>query len=174
MSPDVLNVENLSVSFTHDGKDVRAVRGVSFAVGAGETVAIVGESGSGKSVTAKALMRLNAGNTHYDPKSKIMLNLPDGQVDVFSLKRDRDMRVVRGGVQIEPPGSPPHEPPVRWRAIQALTFRKMSAPMIQPAMMRAMSMRVSSADAIGATRRARHGAQSPVIGPVQAISSVAP
>jgi glutathione transport system ATP-binding protein len=53
-----LVVDGLSVDFATTERIVHAVRGVSFAVGRGETVAIVGESGSGKSVTALSLMRL--------------------------------------------------------------------------------------------------------------------
>ncbi|MCB2135454.1 MAG: ABC transporter ATP-binding protein [Rhodobacteraceae bacterium] len=97
MTQPLISVKDLTIRFRTDEGLVTAVEDVSFDINPGEVMGLVGESGSGKSVTAKALMRLNAGNTHYDPKSKIMLNLPDGQVDVFSLKRDRDMRVVRGG-----------------------------------------------------------------------------
>ena len=59
----LLRVEDLRVGFAAPGGTVRAVGGVSFAVGAGEIVGLVGESGSGKSVTLRAitgLLRRNA------------------------------------------------------------------------------------------------------------------
>ena len=54
----LLDVRDLATHFfTTDGV-VRAVDGVSFAIGAGETLGIVGESGCGKSVTALSILRL--------------------------------------------------------------------------------------------------------------------
>lgn len=56
MSEKLLEVKNLRVSYHTYAGEVQSVRGVSFTVNKGETVAVVGESGCGKSVTAKSIM----------------------------------------------------------------------------------------------------------------------
>lgn len=68
----ILEVRDLSISFTTTGGDLNAIRGVNLDVYRGETVAIVGESGSGKSVTVKAAMgimdknaRVNGGSIKF-------------------------------------------------------------------------------------------------------------
>ena len=58
MTEAVLSVQDLRISFRQEGRIVPAVKGVSFHIGKGETVALVGESGSGKSVTALSTVRL--------------------------------------------------------------------------------------------------------------------
>lgn len=58
----ILEVKNLRISFRTDGGTVKAVRGISFSLYRGRTLAIVGESGSGKSVTSKAILGILANN----------------------------------------------------------------------------------------------------------------
>jgi microcin C transport system ATP-binding protein len=58
MAETLLTVHDLSVSFRSGETKIGAVKGISFDIGKGETVAIVGESGSGKSVTALSILQL--------------------------------------------------------------------------------------------------------------------
>jgi len=93
----LIDVENLTLQFKTDEGLITAVDDVSFSLAPGEVMGLVGESGSGKSVTAKSLMKLNAGNAVYGQDTKITLHLDSGPVDVMNLKRPRDMEIVRGG-----------------------------------------------------------------------------
>jgi oligopeptide transport system ATP-binding protein len=88
---NILEVRDLQVSFSTYEGEVQAVRGITFDLRRGETLAIVGESGSGKSVTAKAIMRLNP------PANTIMKGgeiLFDGR-DIVKLS-EKQMQGVRG------------------------------------------------------------------------------
>ncbi len=73
----LLEVNDLKVSFRQDGVLIPAVKGVSFALDRGETVALVGESGSGKSVTALSTVSLLGasaqveGSVRYDGREMI-------------------------------------------------------------------------------------------------------
>src|SRR5712664_1922252 len=86
----LLEVENLQTHFRTPDGIVRAVDGVSFAVGRGETVAIVGESGSGKSVTANSILRLIP-----QPPGKIAGRIRFENEDLLALS-ERAMRAIRG------------------------------------------------------------------------------
>src|SRR3569832_572341 len=57
----LLDVNDLTVDFRLDDRVVHAIRGISFAVQPGQTLAQVGESGAGKSVTAASILRLLPG-----------------------------------------------------------------------------------------------------------------
>ncbi|AYF98486.1 dipeptide ABC transporter ATP-binding protein [Protaetiibacter intestinalis] len=86
----LLRIEDLKVSFKTSDGFVPAVRGVSFDVYPGETIAIVGESGSGKSTTAHAIINLLPGS------GKVVGGrvLFEGR-DLAQLGR-REMEAVRG------------------------------------------------------------------------------
>ena len=55
---NILIVDNVSVSYTVDGKTNSILDSISFSIKQGEIVALVGESGCGKSITAQTILRL--------------------------------------------------------------------------------------------------------------------
>jgi oligopeptide transport system ATP-binding protein len=86
-----LDVKDLHVSFDTYAGEVKAVRGVSFYLDGGETLAIVGESGCGKSVTAQSVMRLNP-----EPPARI----PYGSINLCGhdviAATEKEMQAIRG------------------------------------------------------------------------------
>jgi dipeptide transport system ATP-binding protein len=87
----ILQVKDLQVSFSTYGGEVQAVRGVSFDLHKGETLAIVGESGCGKSVTSQSIMRLIP-----DPPGRIIGGeILFKNIDLIKLK-EPVLRKIRG------------------------------------------------------------------------------
>jgi microcin C transport system ATP-binding protein len=85
----LLSVENLQIAFHLDGRTIEAVRGISFDIDKGHTLALVGESGSGKSVTAASILRL------LPPTAEISGRIDFNGTDLTAAS-DRQMRGVRG------------------------------------------------------------------------------
>lgn len=90
----LLEVDNLSVTFGINEREVKAVRGISFDIGKGETVALVGESGSGKSVTALSAIQLLPYPMAHHPSGSIRFNGEELiAADEDTLRRIRGNRI---------------------------------------------------------------------------------
>lgn len=93
-TPHLLEVDNLSVTFGINEREVKAVRGISFDIGKGETVALVGESGSGKSVTALSAIQLLPYPMAHHPSGSIRFNGEElVAADEDTLRRIRGNRI---------------------------------------------------------------------------------
>jgi oligopeptide transport system ATP-binding protein len=97
----LLEVRDLQISFSTYAGEVQAVRGVSFDLRRGETLAIVGESGSGKSVTAKSIMRLNPEANTIVQGGEILFEGED--ILKLSQKRMQDIRGPRIAMVFQDP-----------------------------------------------------------------------
>ena len=93
---ELLSISNLNVKFELKNADVNAVKGTSFSIKKGETLAIVGESGSGKSVTAMSIMRLNDFTKSAKTSGSIKLRQKDGSIIDLSVQTQTEMREKRG------------------------------------------------------------------------------
>ena len=90
---NLLEIKNLKMDFGAGTDALRAVDGVSLAIGAGETVCLVGESGCGKTVTALSIARLVPTPPANYVGGEILLN---GR-DVLKMSNS-ELRDIRGGV----------------------------------------------------------------------------
>jgi peptide/nickel transport system ATP-binding protein len=87
----LLEVRDLRIAFS--GQE--AVRGVSFAIGRGETLGLVGESGSGKSATSLAMLRLLPASAEVSGSIRLWLPEHDAVDELLTLPEER-MRAYRG------------------------------------------------------------------------------
>jgi peptide/nickel transport system ATP-binding protein len=87
---NIVQVENLTITYKTVYGSLKALNGINFAVKRGESVAIVGESGSGKSTLGLSMIRLLAPNAVYESGSILL----DGK-DVLKLSTS-EMNHVRG------------------------------------------------------------------------------
>ncbi len=87
----LLEVRDLRVSFRAAQGQIEAVKGVSFSLDKGETLALVGESGSGKSVTALSILQLLPYPTAFHPSGSIRF----GDMELMGA-RESQLRRIRG------------------------------------------------------------------------------
>jgi oligopeptide/dipeptide ABC transporter ATP-binding protein len=92
----LLQVNHLHTQFSTEDGIVRAVEDVSFALGAGETLALVGESGSGKSVTSLSIMGLIADPPGRAAGGEILFRTRSGEVVDLARLPPRALRRLRG------------------------------------------------------------------------------
>jgi len=93
---DLLSVSQLDVKFELKNQIVEAVKGTSFSIKKGETLAIVGESGSGKSITAMSIMRLNDYTRSAKSSGSIKLKRKNGSITELFSQNQKQMRKIRG------------------------------------------------------------------------------
>jgi ABC-type dipeptide/oligopeptide/nickel transport system ATPase component len=91
MSEPLLDIRDLRIQFATENGVMEAVKGISFSMARGETLAIVGESGSGKSVTGLALTRLLPEPPAQYPSGRILF----GGRDVLKMP-PKELRALRG------------------------------------------------------------------------------
>ena len=93
MPEAILKVEDVVVDFPIIGGTVHAVKGVSFQVAKGETLAIVGESGSGKSVTARTIMGMLPEKAVLGDNTRILFGGRDlarmSEIELMALRGDQ-------------------------------------------------------------------------------------
>jgi peptide/nickel transport system ATP-binding protein len=93
----LLEVKNLSVTFSTSKGIVEAVKNVSFTLNKGETLGIVGESGSGKSVTSLAILRLIQEGVGRITSGEIIFHSPKiGKVNLLELTEAQMRKDIRG------------------------------------------------------------------------------
>lgn len=90
----ILQVDDLSIGFATDDGFVPAVRGVSFDVPAGKTVALLGESGCGKSVTARAVLNF-IDKPGRAERGAVRLRAENGGETTDLLQLDPDGKTIR-------------------------------------------------------------------------------
>jgi peptide/nickel transport system ATP-binding protein len=91
MADPLLSVRDLRTYFYTENGVAKSVDGVSFEIGAGETVGLVGESGCGKSVTALSLLRLIRPPGRIEPGSAIEFD----KTNLVTID-EKSMRAIRG------------------------------------------------------------------------------
>ena len=96
---NLITVRNLKISFDQHGQDLEVVKGVSFRIAPGSTVALVGESGAGKSVIGQAIMGILPTAAHVSGGEILFADPQDGTVTDLA-KLDQDTKAyqrIRGG-----------------------------------------------------------------------------
>ncbi len=152
MTGPLLEVSDLSVTFSTRDGDVRAVRDLSFDLNPGETLGIVGESGSGKSTVALAILGLLPKNARGGGSAKSQQKELLGQ-------SERTLATIRGGtiayIPQDPLSSLNPAFPVGWQIAEAIWTRG-KVPK-EPARRRAVEL----LDAVGIPRAAEQAGRYP-------------